>query len=277
MAERTSQLAHANQELAQAHTQALQERERAELANRAKSDFLTRMSHELRTPLNGILGYAQILQRDGGLPRRQRDGVAIIYQSGQHLLTLINDILDLAKIEARKLDLYPSDVRLDDFLSTMVGIMRMAAQQKDLHFYYEPAANLPVVIHVDEKRLRQVLLNILGNAVKFTERGSVTLRVCAAEAYHPGPTAHASSRISQSLTFAVQDTGIGIAPEDRERIFQSFEQVGNMQQRERGTGLGFGYQPAVGAVDGRAYCGGKHSGRGFYLQLYYQCAGRYPY
>jgi PAS domain S-box-containing protein len=202
-------------------------KEAAEAANHAKSTFLANMSHELRTPLNAILGYAQILKRDGSLTTRQCDGIETIYQSGQHLLTLINDVLDLSKIEARKLDLYPSDMNLLDFLDALVGMMRMAAQQKDLHFHYEPDDTLPTVIQADEKRLRQVLLNLLSNAVKFTSRGGVTLRV------------HASvSDEVQRLTFEVEDSGVGIAPEHLETIFQAFEQVGAVQQRMEGTGLG---------------------------------------
>jgi PAS domain S-box-containing protein len=218
-------------------------KEAAEAASHAKSVFLANMSHELRTPLNGILGYAQILQRDAMLTTRQRDGIEIIYQSGQHLLTLINDILDLSKIEARKLDLFPADINLHDFLETVVGVIRMAAQQKDLHFSYEPGDTLPAVIYADEKRLRQVVLNLLSNAIKFTEHGKVTLRVWRRETDDGNPkmcpiNLPSSAACWQSLTFEVEDTGIGIAAEHLEAIFQSFEQVGDMKQRARGTGLG---------------------------------------
>jgi signal transduction histidine kinase/CheY-like chemotaxis protein/streptogramin lyase len=210
-------------------------KDQAETANKAKSDFLANMSHELRTPLNGILGYAQILQRSTGLDVAQRDGLKTIYQSGKHLLTLINDVLDLAKVEARKLEITPHPLHVPLFLESVVGIMSMAAQQKNLRFKYEPAQNIPPYIEVDEKRLRQVLLNILGNAVKFTDHGSVTLRIIRLpDQPHPAPAAPMPVR----LRFEVQDTGVGIAPEAQAAIFQPFEQVGDTERRTSGTGLG---------------------------------------
>jgi signal transduction histidine kinase len=140
----------------------------SDTANHAKSEFLANMSHELRTPLNGILGCAQILLRSKGLPEPQQYHVNIIEQCASHLLTLINDILDLSKIEARKLELHPQDVHFPSFLQGIAEICQIRAEQKGILFVYEPATNLPTAVHVDVKRLRQVLLNLLGNAIKFT-------------------------------------------------------------------------------------------------------------
>ncbi|HZW24872.1 MAG TPA: PAS domain-containing protein [Gallionella sp.] len=189
-----------------------------------RSEFIAHMSHELRTPLNGILGYAQMLGRDDKLDERQHASMDVIRQSGEHLLALIDDILDLARIESSKLELDMSDIPLARFLNVVAGIVGVKAKQKQLEFVCEFAPDLPEGIRGDEKRLRQVLLNLLSNAVKFTDSGRVTLSV---------------SRVTPSrLAFAVADTGIGIELSDRETIFQSFEQVGDTQHRHGGTGLG---------------------------------------
>ena len=200
-------------------------KERAEDANRAKSAFLANMSHDLRTPLNGILGFSQILELDQSLSARQLAGIGIIRQSGEHLLTLINDILDLAKIESGKAELFPFDVELPGFLQVIADIIRVKAEQKPgLEFVCEFAVDLPRVIRVDGTRLRQVLLNLLDNAVKFTDRGQVTLQV--------GFTRPSILRID------VRDTGVGMTPEQLRRIFNPFEQVGDARRRSAGTGLG---------------------------------------
>jgi signal transduction histidine kinase/CheY-like chemotaxis protein len=203
-------------------------KEIADNANQAKSEFLANMSHELRTPLNGILGYAQILQRSKVLPDKERHGANIIYDCGSHLLTLINDVLDLSKIEARKLELAPQSIHFPSFLQGVVEICRIRAEQKGIDFRYEPDAELPMGIMVDEKRLRQVLLNLMGNAIKFTDKGNVTLRV---------------EQLLQSdrdalLRFTVADTGVGIRAEDANKLFQAFEQVGEQTRKAEGTGLG---------------------------------------
>src|SRR5262249_51653576 len=148
-------------------------------ASQAKSEFLANMSHELRTPLNGILGYAQILQRRPDLAPHQRDGLSTIYNSGKHLLTLINDVLDLAKIEVAHLELFPDVLPLPTFLHGIVEMMHIAARQKGLRLVYSANSQVPPFILADAKRLRQVLINLLGNAVKFTDRGQVTFQVLA--------------------------------------------------------------------------------------------------
>jgi PAS domain S-box-containing protein len=149
----------------------------AEVANRAKSEFLANMSHELRTPLNGILGYTQILQRENTLSAKQQEQVDIIQQCGKHLLTLLNDILDLSKIEARKMELYLSDFQFHHFLESIVEIVRINAEQKNISFTFQMLSPLPESVRGDEKRLRQVLINLLGNAIKFTDTGGVTFKV----------------------------------------------------------------------------------------------------
>jgi signal transduction histidine kinase len=200
----------------------------ADAANQAKSEFLANMSHELRTPLNGILGYAQILERSSVLSATERRGVHIIHRCGVHLLNLIDDVLDLAKIETRKLSLSPNALHLPALLQGVVEICEIRAEQKGIDFHYEPDANLPIGVEADEKRLRQVLINLLGNAIKFTDKGSVIFRV------EPLSVEADSAR----LRFSVSDTGDGIAPEYLNQLFQAFEQVGDPSRQAEGTGLG---------------------------------------
>ena len=196
----------------------------AEKANQAKSAFLASMSHELRTPLNGILGYAQILGRNKALGERKLAGVNVIRQSGEHLLALIDDLLDFAKIEAGKLELDLAVIPLARFLHTVTELISVKAEQKGLKLILDAAPDLPGGVETDERLLRQVLLNLLANAVKFTDRGQVSLRV----RFLP----------PSRLRFEVEDTGIGIGEDQMAIIFQPFEQVGEAQRRLGGAGLG---------------------------------------
>jgi PAS domain S-box-containing protein len=201
-----------------------------------RSDFLAQMSHELRTPLNGVLGFAQMLQRDDAITARQAKGLRVIEESGRHLLRLIDDILDLARIDAAKLVLYPSEVNLPLFLQSVCDVVRIKAEEKGLLFSSEAGTGLPEAVSVDENRLRQVLLNLLSNAIKFTDRGQVTLRVQALHA--PAMAGAPAAEPTVRLRFEVQDTGIGLDPEQAARLFQPFEQVSDMRHRSGGSGLG---------------------------------------
>ncbi len=211
-------------------------KEAAEAANRAKSTFLANMSHELRTPLHIILGFAQQLERDAALTAGQQQSVDIIYRNGEHLLTMLTDILDFTKIEANRFELHPSQFVLHDLLAQLVDLSRHNAEQKDLSFVYDAPADLPHVVYGDQKRLRRILLNLLENAIRFTEQGNVTLKILdlglqIAEGDEP------KSQIS-NLKFEISDTGIGIAAEHLETIFQPFQQADPQRLREGSRGLG---------------------------------------
>ena len=203
-------------------------KEAADRANRAKSDFLSSMSHELRTPLNGILGYAQILLRAPELSKKSHDGAEVIRKSGEHLLSLLEDLLDLAKIEAGKMELLPKRFDCRGMVATAVDLCRVRAAQKGISFTHQIHGSVSS-IYADEKRLTQVLLNLLSNAIKFTEQGSVTLSIDElARGAGEGTT----------LRFCVEDTGPGIPAEHLTRIFEPFEQLGDNSSRSAGTGLG---------------------------------------
>ncbi len=209
-------------------------KEEADVANRSKSDFLASMSHELRTPLNGILGYAQILKRSGNLNPEQEKGINIVRQCSTHLLTMINDILDLAKIEAGKMSLLPTEFHFPAFLTGVSEICQIKAQQKRLAFNYQLTTQIPEAICADEKRLRQVLINLLGNAVKYTKRGSITFRVGVIDRVRGRDTEPDAVKVR----FEIEDTGIGMSAEHLEKIFQPFEQVEEASRTVEGTGLG---------------------------------------
>ncbi|GAK57674.1 integral membrane sensor hybrid histidine kinase [Candidatus Vecturithrix granuli] len=215
--ERTAELQQANAQLAR--------------ASHHKDEFLANMSHELRTPLNAILGYAQILKSAENLTDRQREGLETIKSSGEHLLTMINEILDLSKIEAGSLTLQVNEFHFLDFLAYIAKITRIRAEQKGLCFIYEPDPQLPTGVCADEKRLREVLINILSNAVKFTEQGSVTFHIRRIELSNLQPPI-------VTIQFSIEDTGIGIPSDQLDEIFLPFRQVAQSYSALEGTGLG---------------------------------------
>ena len=203
----------------------------AHQASEAKSEFLANMNHELRTPLNGILGYTQILQRDPETGLKHQKGLGTIHQCATHLLSLINDILDFSKLEVNKMELDSQDFQLGNFLSATADMCRIKAEQKGVALIYEPAENLPMAVHADEKRLRQVLINLLGNAAKFTDNGDITFRVTVVDS-------PAQNESSWRILFQIQDTGIGIDTSKLDKIFRPFEQAGKSERNSEGTGLG---------------------------------------
>lgn len=200
-----------------------QARRAAEQANQAKTRYISTISHELRTPLNSILGYAQLLQEDSGLPPHRAQALRVIQRGGEHLLSLIDGTLDIARIESGKLALDVKPVPFAATLAEVAGMFELQAAAKGLRFVYEPSARLPEVVRADEKRLRQILINLLGNAVKFTRAGQVRLRV-----------GHAR----EMAQFEVHDTGPGMTPAELERVFEPFARGQGESVSATGTGLG---------------------------------------
>lgn len=214
----------------------------AELANHTKTEFLSRLSHDLRTPLNSMIGFANVLRDDASLAESIRtDYLHRIQKNGEYMQQMINDLLDLSRIEAGKLQLYPVSIPLTAFLMEIVMFIQMEVQQKSFQFVYQFDDQLPDFVVTDETRLRQILLNLLENAIKFTPKGSVTFRVKPIAADVP-----------ELVRFEIIDTGVGISANDLQRIFEPFEQAGRSAQREKGTGLGLAIsQHLVGLLGGQ--------------------------
>ncbi len=208
-------------------------RHQAEAANRAKSAFLANMSHELRTPLNAIIGFSELMGFDAEIPEKHRKNLAIINRSGEYLLELINDVLELSKIEAARDTLTESAFDLYDALEKVTEMIRLRAEKKHLQIVLERAEDVPRFVKTDERKLRQVLLNLLGNAVKFTQEGGVTLRVRTEDG-----NGERDDGDALQLYFEVEDSGPGIAPKDMARIFEAFTQTQSGYDKKEGTGLG---------------------------------------
>ena len=198
-------------------------KEAAEAANRAKSVFLANMSHEIRTPMNAVLGFAQLLAHDQSLSADAQAKVATILKSGDHLLSIINEILEMSRIEAGRVDLHPSRGNLPQLLDDLGALFRLRAEEKGLAFEWQIAPDLPRWIAADMGKVRQVAINLLGNAVKFTVRGSVLLR---------------GRRDGDRIVFEVEDTGIGLSPDEQSRLFVPFERTKGGEQMAGGSGLG---------------------------------------
>jgi signal transduction histidine kinase/DNA-binding response OmpR family regulator len=231
--------------------------EDAKNANKAKSIFLARMSHELRTPLNAILGFTTILKKSMNATIQEKDNLNIIKKSGEHLLNIINEILELSKIEAGKIELVPKTFDFYELIKEIEDIFSFRCEGKELRFKINLSTNLPKLIYADEQRLRQILINLLGNSLKFTQKGQISLNIY---------------ELNNKLFFEVKDTGIGIDRKNQEKIFKPFEQVKLDNYTQQGTGLGLSItKELITLMGGSIYLKSKiGNGSEFYFSINYE-------
>ena len=231
--------------------------EEATSANKAKSIFLARMSHELRTPLNAILGFANLLKKSLNINDQEKKNLDVIKKSGDHLLSIINEILELSKIEAGKIELVPKTFEFHEFIKDIESMFAFRCESKGLNFKLNVDSNVPNIIKTDEQRLRQILINLLGNSLKFTKSGGISLNI-----YEQ----------SKKLFFEVKDTGIGIAIENQKKIFKPFEQIKKDEYNSQGTGLGLSItKELISLMGGNIYLK-SFLGKGseFYFSIAYE-------
>ncbi len=248
--------------------QLVEAQQQAEASNQAKSDFLTRMSHELRTPLNSIIGFSSLMRNDTSLGLVYRENLGIIRQSGEYLLSLINDVLDFAKIEANQVTVEQGAVNLHTLIASLESMFRLQADQKRIKFRCSIDAQVPQYITTDERKLRQVLINLLGNAIKFTPGGHVILRIWK------------ETDLPARLHFEVEDTGVGIAQAELDTIFEPFTQsnISAAQASEPGTGLGLAISKnLVQRMDGKIWANSQPGqGSRFHVTLPLQTVEAQP-
>lgn len=268
------ELIHKSQLLIESNRKLRQAKQIAEEANQSKSKFLTNMSHELRTPLNAIIGISQLLQDEVEISPQHKADLQIIYNSGYHLLSLIEDILDISKIEAGKMEIQPMNYKLLELIQEVGESFQFSANNKNIELICDFAPDLPQIVHTDIKRLKQILFNLLGNAVKFTDKGKVTFRVrrirdrnltinALMDSHFMDPTdptnanqlAYSANSISNPmeiayLLFEVLDTGVGMDAEKLDKIFLPFEQLGENKLKSQGTGLGLAISQKIARMLG---------------------------